>query len=186
MAQYLHGCGGHHGDSKRKNRTIACKLCFFVHHNQLGALEAWLSCGIDPDAYDYDGRTALHIAMEHENNKAEAILKKYNATGDIIDRWGQAADSDKKARASQLQRHHSLYEIADDTYTSLFNVRPVSSIKLDKDLLVLSILHLSESTDEQRVTALLPSLTCSMICLEDVHLLSQLIYKGVDITAVDY
>jgi len=74
----------------------------------------------------------------------------------------------------------------DHEFDSLFEIAPVGVMKLDKDLLVMSILSIADSNDTKRREALLPSLTCSVVCLKDAQLVSQLIYKGVDIAKGDY
>ena len=56
----------------------------------------------------------------------------------------------------------------DHEFDSLFEVAPVGVMKLDKDLLVMSILSIADSNDAKRREALLPSLTCSVVCLSNV------------------
>lgn len=180
LAKYLHGAGANMGNQKRRSRKIASKLAFFVHRNELAHLKAWLECGADPDWYDYDGRTALHVAKSQNNSRAVEILEGHGANGKILDRWGTMS-----AVSAYNGRMHSISDI-DHEFTSLFQTVPISTLKLDKDLLVLSILSIADSNDIKRREALLPSLTCSVVCLKDAQLISQLIYKGVDVSTGDY
>lgn len=45
---------------------------------------------IDPNASDYDGRTALHIAASCGNRAIYDLLVKFGANTDARDRWGNA------------------------------------------------------------------------------------------------
>ena len=46
-----------------KSRELAFYLNAFVHEGNLEAVECLLSCGFNPNAGDYDGRNALHLAV---------------------------------------------------------------------------------------------------------------------------
>lgn len=180
MAKYLYSLKGNLGNQKNRSRTIASKLCFFVHRNEMESLKMWVECGAKIDAQDYDGRTALHVAQSQQNEDATRILTAHGADLTVSDRWGTSTG------ASDFNlRSMSLGDVAHE-YTSIFeDVRPVH-IKLDKDLLVLCIMSLLDSNDETRKTALLPSLACEVVCTGDVQVLSQLIYKGLDVSKGDY
>jgi hypothetical protein len=50
-----------------------------------------LRAGADANAYDYDKRTALHVAAADGNlSGAKELVEKGSARADVMDRWGQA------------------------------------------------------------------------------------------------
>jgi urea transporter len=75
--------------------TVATYLCKVASqpenedtmHSLTVAIDA---AGFDPNASDYDGRTALHIAASCGNRAIYDLLVKFGANTDARDRWGNA------------------------------------------------------------------------------------------------
>jgi glutaminase len=64
------------------------RLLYAASQGDLDELRAVLASGADPNAADYDGRTALHLAAAEGHLPAVRYLLAFGARPDAIDRWG--------------------------------------------------------------------------------------------------
>ena len=73
---------------------IVCLLCNLVKNNELTKLELLLRMKVDPNLFDYDKRTPLHIATDYNKKEAIDLLKKYGAKDNIKDKFGNKVTND--------------------------------------------------------------------------------------------
>ena len=68
---------------------MTCAAC----RGHLGIIEAFIGAlGVDVEAVDYDGYTALMCAAMHgHTDTVNALAGTYNANVDAVDRWGRTA-----------------------------------------------------------------------------------------------
>ena len=110
----MEACKGGHDDVidalRKAKARLGCEgmkegnmLCTVVHESDLKLLRRLLRAGANPNAGDYDGRTALHVAASEGNLPAvEILVTEGGASTDTKDRWGntpvdEAAKSGSKA-----------------------------------------------------------------------------------------
>ena len=179
VAKYLYQCGG---KVLICSEILASKLCYMVYNKKNEELQNWLDNGVSPNISDYDDRTPMHIATNIQNTRAIELLTKYKANVNLIDRWGKDANNthihileDEKIDNSNLKFTY---------FTLLKDRRQISSI--NKDLIESVIIELIKKGDDHMKKALLPSLICSVVYLNDINLLNQIINMGIKINQGDY
>ncbi|VDK53364.1 unnamed protein product [Anisakis simplex] len=64
---------------------IGVELCLLASRGDRDGLQAWIAAGIDIDEKDYDGRTALHIAVSSGNEELVAFLLANGANPKNVD-----------------------------------------------------------------------------------------------------
>ena len=75
-------------------RKVATYLCSLAAKPESARTKEALriaidSGGLDPNAFDYDGRTALHVAAGSGNWEICKMLLSLGARRDATDRWGK-------------------------------------------------------------------------------------------------
>ena len=79
-------------DPRRKKNetalTATMRLLYAASQGDLDELRAVLASGADPNAADYDGRTALHLAAAEGRLPAVRYLLACGSRADALDRWG--------------------------------------------------------------------------------------------------
>ena len=63
-------------------------LCDFAKKGDVESVKSLLLAGCDPDAADYDARTAMHLACSEGNILIAEALLAHNAGLNKVDRWG--------------------------------------------------------------------------------------------------
>eukprot|EP00116_Pleurobrachia_bachei_P003582 sb/3463844/ len=66
-------------------------LCAYAKHDYEALLKDLLDLGADPNASDYDGRCALHIACAENKSNIVTLLLKYQADIHKMDNWNNNA-----------------------------------------------------------------------------------------------
>jgi len=92
-ARFLYANGGKLNDNEVE---IACKLCYFAYANMKEEILLWIQCGANPNACDYDKRTAIHIANAEKNDSLVQALIKHGADPHFADRWGMSVYPQKQ------------------------------------------------------------------------------------------
>jgi ankyrin repeat protein len=70
------------------NEALAASvMCQAVFDGDILLLRRLLEAGIDPNAADYDKRTASHVAAAEGNVAAIKVLAEHNANLSLEDRW---------------------------------------------------------------------------------------------------
>jgi len=60
-------------------------MCSVVVNEDVSALESWYSAGVDFNLADYNGRTALHVAVAHSRTDHVAYLLAHGADSQSVD-----------------------------------------------------------------------------------------------------
>lgn len=87
-----------------ENIFLPCLMCSAAKHNKVKDIQKLLDNNANPDLFDYDHRTALHIAASHGHSEIIFLLLKSKATINIRDRY-----NDTPVDCAIHQEH---YEIA--------------------------------------------------------------------------
>ena len=86
------------------------RLLYAASQGDLDELRAALATGCSPNAADYDGRTALHLAAAEGHLAAVRFLLGSGARPDATDRWGGTPLTDagraKHTAVADLLRSH--------------------------------------------------------------------------------
>jgi Amt family ammonium transporter len=94
IVQFLKARGGTVVDASRYTGM----LCDAAYDGNVQAVSSLISQKrVDVNAQDYDGRTALHIAVCEGNDTVAAVLLGNGANKDIKDRWGKTAQDNADA-----------------------------------------------------------------------------------------
>jgi glutaminase len=87
-------------DPRRKKNeaeiTATMRLLYAASQGDLDELRAVLATAADPNAADYDGRTALHLAAAEGHLAAVRYLLASGARPAVTDRWGGSPLTDAK------------------------------------------------------------------------------------------
>eukprot|EP00741_Cyanophora_paradoxa_P001786 tig00000073_g1731.t1 len=76
---------------RRLEEEQLMRLCYFAGFNDVENMARMLDGGLDVNAADYDGRTALHISASEGHVKATELLLRRGADAGRRDRWGGTA-----------------------------------------------------------------------------------------------
>lgn len=63
-------------------------LCWASARGDLIAIQELLAAGVDVNAADYDGRTAIHLAASEGHARVVRFLVEHGARPEVADRWG--------------------------------------------------------------------------------------------------
>ena len=101
------------GAELRMNEVdLASHLCMETSLNRRSAVYTWLVAECNPNAADYDGRTALHAACTCGSLSTAMHLLEFSADPNAQDRWGNTPLSDASmynhSRLVELLESHSV------------------------------------------------------------------------------
>jgi len=82
----------------------ASVLCQTVSDGDIVLLKRLLRAGINPNAADYDKRTAAHIAAAEGHVAALRTLSEMGADLTLMDRWGQTPRDEAKRSQGSIKK----------------------------------------------------------------------------------
>jgi len=94
-------------------------MCSVVANDDVSALESWYNAGVDFNLSDYNGRTALHVAVAHVHTDHVSYLLAHGADPTAVDIDGSTpldyaekrhlADivAQLKAASNKAKSHHT-------------------------------------------------------------------------------
>jgi len=85
------------------------ELCYLARKGKLDHLEALLRSGANPNAADYDGRTALHVAALRGNIALVEALLELGCSAEMRDRYGKSPR--QEAESAGHRWPESLWEV---------------------------------------------------------------------------
>ncbi|CAD5229800.1 unnamed protein product [Bursaphelenchus xylophilus] len=68
---------------------VGTELCLTASQEDIDGLRAWLAAGASPNEVDYDGRTALHVAVHRNLEKVVVFLCENGADPTVFDNQGR-------------------------------------------------------------------------------------------------
>uniref|UniRef100_A0A915K1P0 asparaginase n=1 Tax=Romanomermis culicivorax TaxID=13658 RepID=A0A915K1P0_ROMCU len=86
--------------------SLGIELCSSVHMRNLAQLKAWKLAGADLNAYDYDSRTALHVACSQGCREIAKFLIESGASINVRDVFGLTPLENAK-----MNNHEEVVEI---------------------------------------------------------------------------
>ncbi len=81
-------------------------LCWAASEGDIFQMQSLVARGVDVDAADYDGRTALHLASSEGHTKAVRYLLNQRAQVNPMDRWGNTPLAD-----ARRAHHHEVIQL---------------------------------------------------------------------------
>jgi len=89
--------------AKMGNRfdSIAQDLCFAAHTNNVEQLQILIEAGADPNATNFDQRTAMHVAASDGHVKVVEALLAAGASFNVLDRFGNTPLHDAERSQSR-------------------------------------------------------------------------------------
>jgi len=60
-------------------------ICSVVANEEVSALQSWYNAGVDFNLADYNGRTALHVAVAHGRTEHVTYLLAHGANPGAVD-----------------------------------------------------------------------------------------------------
>lgn len=84
-------------------------LCWAASQGDLDEVQKLAAAGVDLNAADYDGRTALHLAASEGHTAVVSYLLEKRVNPGLVDRWGGTPKSD-----AERGGHVGTYEILKD------------------------------------------------------------------------
>ena len=78
------------------SRNLLVDLCWAAAEGDVTGLQRLVVRGVDLDAADYDGRTALHLAASEGQSNVVQYLVARGVRRDPIDRWGNTPVEDAR------------------------------------------------------------------------------------------
>ena len=93
LIPFLYALGSRIPEGKTKEFTFY--LCAFSFEGNLEAVQYLIACGLNPNLTDYDGRTALHLAVcGNQYSIVKYLVEEANASLAIVDYYGQTPIDD--------------------------------------------------------------------------------------------
>jgi glutaminase len=80
-------------DGKRACIEKSALLCSAAKFDDISELKRLISLGVDINTQNFDGRTALHVAVDSASETAIKFLLANGANKNLMDRWGNKAIS---------------------------------------------------------------------------------------------
>ena len=77
-------------------RDLLVDLCWAAGEGDLHGIRSLIAKGVDLDAADYDGRTAIHLAASEGRADVVALLLERGANPAPVDRWGNTPLDDAR------------------------------------------------------------------------------------------
>lgn len=118
-AEILRSRGG-----ELKLRNEGTHMCRLAYQGHVSELEHLIHYGANPDASDYDGRTALHIAAAEGHVGIVKVLIKCGADVNSMDRW-KTTPFDEAVRCNNLDAQHILKQHNAKGGHSKSHIRPL-------------------------------------------------------------
>ena len=77
------------------DEAVAFRLCMAASKGDLAYIKSQVALGIDISVSDYDGRTALHLAVaEQKTNIIDYLVNEIGVRADPVDRFGHTPFDD--------------------------------------------------------------------------------------------
>jgi len=182
LAKFIHMKGG---KIFLPEERLASKLCYMVYNSELECIKIWLQCGANPSVCDYDNRTPLHIAYSRQNKEIIDLLELHRANKEVKDRWGMMPSEclgslviDNPTKKSYLDSKYP--------YQPLLSNRNVSQ-HMDAELISTVLMGLLQNeSDKDMKQALVPSLVCALVYMQEHATLANLVHMDFDLRVLDY
>ena len=174
-----------------KSKELAFYLNAFVYEGNVEAIQCLLSCGFNPNARDYDGRTALHLAvMTNQYGIVRYIVEQFPV-------WLEVADYFQQTPMHYASR---LPDLSIATYLlSKTDYDPMLSKKVTEKSTLLQVIvektlaekkniekaddeRFPENTDE----ILLPTLFCMISAEEDTRVVANFLKEFPHVNALEW
>ncbi|CAF1257155.1 unnamed protein product [Didymodactylos carnosus] len=93
LIPFFYACGARMPVCKTKE--LAFYLCAFSFEGNLEAVQYLIACGVNPNFADYDGRTALHLAVcGNHFSLVKHLVEESNASLSVVDYYSQTPIQD--------------------------------------------------------------------------------------------
>ncbi|CAF1123463.1 unnamed protein product [Rotaria sordida] len=189
LLPFLYSHGGRLPSSKSKE--LAYYLNAFVYEGNMEAIQYWLACGFNPNASDYEGRNALHLAViTNQFDIVYYLVEEFFVCLDVPDYFRQTA-MDYALRLPDPTIADYLLQKRANNYIPVKTSGKKSTllaIVVEKNLKNKTNAQKRKDNEEYSISmdeSLLPTLFCMIAAQEDIQVMANFLQEFPQLNALE-
>ena len=176
-----------------KAKELTFYLCGFSFEGNLEAVQYLLACGVNPNLTDYDGRTALHLAVcGNHLSIVQYLVEIANASLSIADYYGQTPVDDAQrlpdTNITSYFQHERNGSLKQKPRSTIIRVEKIIDDSDTEDEAEEVEEDLGDSTVTNVEEKLLPAIFCMAAAAGDIRQMASILQQFPDfhVDSVDY